>query len=470
MNRKKMNREDYQRLVCIKRFFEYAQGYDEFTAVLDSPPMVARLLKRHGLVIPTAVTAQLIDYYINKISSDCIGKDRQGEDEKKVTSWLKAWLRWECILQENVDEIRYSSTLAHVCPEYDDWRNIQVNRSFSELGNKASALIHGVAAFELSDGCSGQCPYCGLAAGKLEDVFQYTKENRTLWRKVLTSLRDRFGDFSANSVCYWATDPYDNPDIIKFITDFKDILGMLPQTTTSLPTGDTDWLKRLLNAYEGSLVTCRVSVNTPELLKKLHRRFTPEELLRVQLLINYTDRFPIVRSGKMLARKPTGTADLVDGTIACITGYVVNMCRKNVKLVSPCIASKQWPYGYIVHHDAHFNTAEEFADILDDTIANHMVADFREKDRVSFRSDLSVNTIENDLILESRYRKHRFSGDNMLALVGKMLENRSLPFGELMFRLIDTGGEYLSIVKNISQFRRAGLFSEQAEHPQGDLL
>ena len=49
-------------------------------------------------------------------------------------------------------------------------------------------------AFELSEGCSVGCPFCGFAVKGLRGIFRYTDENALLWRETLRRLHALIGD------------------------------------------------------------------------------------------------------------------------------------------------------------------------------------------------------------------------------------------------------------------------------------
>lgn len=448
----KITKDEYFIIATAKRFFELIQGDLQFIDKINAKENLDKLVKLNKLSIPSNEVKNLISLYCKK----------KGDKNVKQSKWINTWLTYQKLMQESVDRIRLYKNNIGFSSEYFNWRKIQINRSNSELGNQSTALIHGLAAIELTEGCSGQCSYCGLGSKKLKNIFHYSPENKLLWKKVLSILKTIFGEFSANSVCYWATDPYDNPDYFNIISDFREVLGVLPQTTTSLPTEDINWLKKLLKLYENSGTNCRVSINTPGLLKKIHNSFSPEELFRVILLINYSDKFPVVRSGRYLSKQKIEKGNLVEGTIACITGFIINMCKKTIKLVSPCTASKKWPFGYIVHYETEFVTAKDFEIIINDTVNNHMKTTFRENDLVSLREDLELEINDNTVLIKSKACKHYFTGSH-LPKIAKKLNNGPVAFSDLVFDLLNNGGEYIGVVENIRQLKLSGLFSEQVE-------
>ena len=78
-------------------------------------------------------------------------------------------------------------------------------------------------AYELGVGCSGRCGFCCFDAPPLRENFRYTPENRELWRGVLALFRELLGDRAGAAALYWATDPFDNPDLEKFYRDFYEL-------------------------------------------------------------------------------------------------------------------------------------------------------------------------------------------------------------------------------------------------------
>jgi hypothetical protein len=60
------------------------------------------------------------------------------------------------------------------------------------------------------------------------------------------------------------------------------------------------------------------------------------------------------------------------GTIACVSGFLLNMVKRTVKLISPCRANDRWPLGYIVFEEAVFSDAADLAAKVETMMANHM--------------------------------------------------------------------------------------------------
>ena len=98
-----------------------------------------------------------------------------------------------------------------IWPEFDKWRRRNINRVSIEMGAKSVGIIHPPIAFELSDGCSVGCWFCGISAEKFKGHFELTPENLREWKAIVNEAYSLLGSSMESSFLYWATDPLDNP-------------------------------------------------------------------------------------------------------------------------------------------------------------------------------------------------------------------------------------------------------------------
>ena len=272
-----------------------------------------------------------------------------------------------------------------------NWRAKEIARQGLDLGPfHTRSNIHSSISFELTKGCSVGCWFCALSPDKLTGVFRH-EENRELWRDTLTVFRDVLGSGLQTGFLYWASDPLDNPDYEKFCLDFHEIAGVYPPTTTALPLKNPARTRALLAQSEqrGCWLN-RFSIITLKMLDAVHKEFTAEELSRVECLpVNRESAFAFGNAGRFRERAledpelmerqrrnlqfapwytgdPSyeGTDDYPLSSIGCVTGFLVNMCERSVKLISPCTSSDQRPLGYYEYEDAHFDSADELRSIV----------------------------------------------------------------------------------------------------------
>lgn len=256
-------------------------------------------------------------------------------------------------------------------PRHARWRLRQIARCRHEIGPaRAGAIIFSPAAFELADGCSVGCWFCGVGAERLASWWRYTEENAALWRASLAGLGRVVGPGLRWGFCYWATDPLDNPDYERFVCDFHDLLGVFPQTTTAIAHRDVERTRALLRLSESrGMPINRFSILGLKQYRQVQAAFSPTELGAVELLPQ--NREGVLRkavAGKARAGRTSRAAELQtgdEGTIACVAGFLVNMVTQSVRLIAPCRASEARPLGYIVLGEDRFTDAAELEAIAE---------------------------------------------------------------------------------------------------------
>ncbi len=329
-------------------------------------------------------------------------------------------------------------------PQFKAWRERQMARCDGQLKKyNAEGLIHAPIAFELSQGCSVGCWFCAVSAGRLKDVFRYTEDNAHLWCSVLEVIKEVIGPAAGTGLCYWATDPLDNPDYEKLCCDFHSILGMFPQTTTAQPLKDPTRTRALLQLSLDKMSPLnRFSILSLKMLDRLHAEFSAEELALVDLVLQNKEGTGVVKfeAGRVrdrlkLDKVPTNR--LTSGTSACVSGFLINMIERRVKLISPCPASDDWPHGYMIFSEDVFTDVLQLKQVLERMIAEHMPLTLHDDDRLCFRSDLTVASLpEHDGVrLSSAYQSQTFKGDAALAQLCVMIVDGDKTASELRFVL-----------------------------------
>ena len=257
------------------------------------------------------------------------------------------------------DRIRQEGSPSH--PRYRAWRERQIRRANLEIGGaRNESIIHAPAAYELAVGCSVGCWFCGISAGKLSRLFEYTAENAALWNDLLRAHEELIGPALRWAFCYWGTDPLDNPDYEKFCLDLWRITGVFPQTTTALALKNPARTRQLLEISQQHDVLCnRFSLLTLRQVLGVHQEFTPEELQRTELIPQ--NKESILRKAEAGKARDKDREPLVSSTtIACVTGLLVNMCERTVRLVTPCKSDERWRDGFQVRYQGQFDTAADF--------------------------------------------------------------------------------------------------------------
>ena len=224
-------------------------------------------------------------------------------------------------------------------------------------------LIYVPVAFELSSGCSIQCPFCGLAAPRLTDIFRYTPAHARLWQEVLQASLELIGSAAGMGPCYFATEPMDNPDYEQFLMDHQQIFGFLPQTTTAAAHREPerihafmDWLGKT-ELQKGAL---RFSLYSLAQAKKIWASYTPEELLDIELLANNPESDNRISYTGRCRKEREDLTKRCDYSISCLAGIWVSMTQKVMKWIEPEAPSERYPLGIRILETRSFQNGPSF--------------------------------------------------------------------------------------------------------------
>lgn len=370
-------------VATVKRFVERWLADDALRQAFQADP--ERVAGQHG--VPAEVHGYL---------------ERQEPLAEANPPALRAYGRY--LEQRRAHRERMRAECAPVSAPWRAWRERQIQRCQGQLpAHYDEAILHLPVAFELCQGCSVGCWFCGLSAARLESVFAATEPNRELWRQTLEALRDVAGPAAGRGIAFWATDPLDNPEYETLCQDFHRVLGRFPATTTALGSRDLDRTQRLLElSWAGGCEFNRFSILNLKQMDALTAHFPPEALLYVDL-IPQTRGALRAKAQAGRARQRAGAVRPEPATIACVSGFLVNMPARTVRLISPCEASERWPEGYRVHASATFADAGELRREIGRMVAEVM-REAPPRDRpVRLRSDLTATSVVGGVALASPF-------------------------------------------------------------------
>lgn len=341
---------------------------------------------------------------------------------------------------------------------FKNWRERQIARCASQFRQTVHNSIAQIpVCFELSKGCSIGCHFCGVSAPRLSDIFIYNEENAKLWHEVLELIKDILGLAAGTGFCYWATDPFDNPDYEKFCIDFHQVLGVFPSTTTSQPLKDIHRTKALLKfSREKGCLHNRFSILSLKMLNQVHEKFSAEELIFVDLALQNQEADTIKasagRTREQNLKKGEEDQELPDqGTIACVTGFLFNMVDRSVKLISPCNANERWPLGYIVFDEGTFSDAQDLKIVLERMIEDNMPSTVRPKDTIAFRYDLKYESLSDGFQLSNRIKTFKFRHESFLRELGETIHTGDKTAEEIasLFTALGVSPEYTFYYLNL---------------------
>jgi hypothetical protein len=186
------------------------------------------------------------------------------------------------------------------------------------------------------------------------------------------------------------------------------------------------------------------------MLHKIHELYTPEELRDVELLMQMKDHPRQKVSGGRILKEEEGLRGreeghymdsmVPQGSIACVSGFLINMVRRTIQLVSPCYTSEQWPYGYRVFDTLTFDKSPAaFERALQTLIERNMPRSPAPDYPARFRDDLTYRPTAEGFDLLSPNQVHHFCGQEMYGLVGRLLAAGNLTYQQLSDAVLDGG-------------------------------
>ena len=449
-----LSKDEIQTIANIKRLIERLYGDPDFLSELRANPSSGRkLANKCGANIDP-----------DDLSSVW---DRPGElpiqtDELGDSPLAKLWCEWAAEIADANKLMRIHGETSKKNPQFHAWRLRQINRIVSQLGNHGKNFSHPVFAFELSLGCKVQCPFCAFNAEKFKESFKRNDKNKRLWRDILRASFDIFGRAAQTSVCYWATEPFDNPDYIRFIRDFEEIIGELPQTTTAVPLRDVKVTRELLKLQNGfQSIQNRFSVLTTKVLRQIHDMFTPMELVNVKLLLfNRPNILKMARSGRILDSRNESLQD--DTTIACTAGFIVNMVKRSVELISPCPASGKFPLGYRLHYRGTFRDTDEFQSCIKNAISDCMPEYIENESIAALRDDVKYEKSSKGICFISKFNKTNLGGKDFLGKMGDMISTGKYSAGRIIGSLVGNGADYFEVAGTLQAIFNKGLLDNSS--------
>lgn len=377
------------------------------------------------------------------------------------SDWFLTYL-WDQHLKSALevrDLIARRSGSNGLTPQFDSWRSRNINRVALQLDLAAAGLTHPPVAFELSSGCSVGCWFCGISAKEFKGHATLAGNGESEWRQILSSVRGIVGEGIRSSFCYWATDPLDNPEYLDFIRIFEDVTGAIPQTTTAIPLRNVELTRSVLELWKDKRsIPNRFSVMTLRQLREIHSEFSPEDLFGVEIVLQLKSDGAVRKFSAGRNYAETSPRDeSQDGTIACVTGFLINIVEKSIKLISPTMPSKQWPDGYIIYDSRNYDDVANF-----DAILRQMI---NESARPNLRGSEPIRIVSGGSYRKSRnsngilFRRLEINND-FIGVVGDLLHEGTSTPTSVVESCIERGMEPIQAVASLERMWHEGVLAQ----------
>ena len=462
---------DEIRTICeVKRFFECYEGDRDFRKALDAGGQFTdeqrQMLKDIGVTFEPEAMAplwqdkDLVDSLPSMVVRHADFDDLPSDFHERLAPWpeMKLWLRSRFrSSRSNLFQKLLASGNSTGSPEYTAWRGRRVAAVRNELGEFGWALDHPCHAVEMAVGCSVGCGFCAFDAPRLQTVFDLTRpENRALLASVAAGMTNALGWPASHGMLYWSTEPHDNPHYVEALKLWEKMTGSKLCTATA--RAGEDWMRELLDYYgkEPVVPWPRVSVLTRSIMRRLHKTFTPLELRDATLLMQQKDaeaiRGKVPGGRKRMLRQLIDADDLrnVDfenlpegfsppqGTIACVSGFLVNMVNRTLQLMSPCYTTMEYQYGYRVFDETTFGDGPEgFEVALRRMVKRSMVVRPYAEMPMRWRDDLKVVMHPEGFTTLSPTTRRDFRRGELHVRTAELMNRGDLTYGEMFEMLSD---------------------------------
>lgn len=353
-----MDKSEYGK---FKRCLEWYCIDPDFRSRMDGDPAEAVASLGFGDALVGSLVHRAIHW---------IAYREKGEDDPLKNPYVLAALARERCLKDHLD--RYHSREGFASEKLHAYEQATRARCRMEsrLVRQNQHIYYYPFGMELSKGCSVQCSFCGFAAEPHQGDFRYTEENRALFRSVIRIAYEYFGPILGCCPPYFATEPFDNPDYERFMTDFREITGLLPQTTTAIANRDPQrlraWMETLGPYPLEHHAALRLSIRSLGQFHKIAALYSPEELADVELVANNLQSIHRYSDSGRAAGHQEGSRTASRYSICCLSGVKVNFVEKSVMFLEPELPDEHHPLGYRVKEVRSFRDGESFAAILRD--------------------------------------------------------------------------------------------------------
>jgi hypothetical protein len=242
------------------------------------------------------------------------------------------------------------------------WRDLQISRySREDISTRSSQITHIPYAIELSEGCSGGCSFCGVSAQALLNSGLPFKDGKEIYQALLEVLGNACGLLSQYGVLYWATDPLDQPDYECYANLFYQKFGLWPITTTALAENHIERIRGMLRTPAAKRPWgLRCSMRSRYAYQKLFKELTPLERGVIRFLPQYPESSSQhALAGRSFSKDTASQQTQSGGTIACMSGFLISLPKREIQLLTPCLAEPRNLNGYRVLGRDSFTSTDD---------------------------------------------------------------------------------------------------------------
>ena len=149
------------------------------------------------------------------------------------------------------------------------------------------------------------------------------------------------------------------------------------------------------------------------------------------------------------------------GSIACVSGFLINLMQRSLKIITPCNASDQWPLGYRVLGEDTFDRPEEIEQVLRGMLDKYLNDRLHMDDRLVAYADIKFDS-SGSSTLSATKNGFTFSLPNISnpGQLADLLQTNKLTVAEICAARSKAGIDNLYTSITLNQLFDQGLFDE----------
>ena len=451
---KNLNPEEIKVFSSVKRFSELYSADKKFRDICKYNNWKSSEIQDY--LDPYGIYSSIPEYFFNDLKRNPLENK-----DKSAKSLIEDWNFFYKKKLAHREALKKYTQQSITNESISSWRTRVVKQNMAQMDSAfLDGNVYPLFSIELSEGCSVGCPFCGIGAEGLKEHFLATDENITLFKKILASIKSNMGENSGMSgFLYWATEPLDNPDYQVFEKSYCDVLGFIPQLTTAIAYKDVEKVRSIISNRSASRISPhRFSVLSMGALKKIYKAFSPEDLLDVEIIPQMNGSLVVkANAGKNYSEKTSGN---VPDTIACVAGLLINMPRKEVKIISPCPASEEHPLGYITYDTRFFKDSHDFDHIIKEWEDTYFNIKPKSEDIISIWPEVNLSEIIESGKITTKNINFNLS-ENSIAkfLIDSIHHNKSLKMKTLMSLAVNENYDVFHALGAINELISEGIFN-----------
>ena len=399
---------DKREYACFKRCLEWYQAAPQYRLDMERAPEFAVKILGFDTLLDAKKVREAIRQIVMGIP---IG---QPSENPYIQAYSEHFARVGAFVKQSHARSRFATE--QLCRFADTSRNRC--RMESRAMRSHDNVYYYPLCFELSSGCRVQCKFCGLAAKPFSGNFLYTEENRALWRSILQISKEAIGEILQTSICYFATEPMDNPDYERFMLDHREITGGFSQITTALADRHANrlrtWMQILGEETMQRTSPLRFSICSLAQFFRIVNQFSPEELAYVELLPNNPESLLRYADSGKVDSETYAPDKCMQYSISCIAGLRVNMVERTIAFIEPELPDAEFPLGYRQREIRTFTDAESYTSALYELLDRYAIGTLPRERPLCFNKNIRMEEADGALFFRGDGCYYRLAAQEML--------------------------------------------------------